>query len=124
MVTAGIGAETVQLLVNKEYIRNSADLYSLSYETLIELEGFKEKSVQNILDGIQESKKIPFERVLFALGIRHVGSTVAKLLAKHFKSMYTLAQASIEEVVGVEGIGEVIAGEVYRFFEKKRMQPF
>ena len=56
MDLAGIGAETVQLLVNKEYIRNSADLYSLSYERLIELEGFKEKSVQNILDGIQESK--------------------------------------------------------------------
>ena len=120
MDLAGMGAETVQLLVNKEFIRNSADLYSLSYDRLIELEGFKEKSVQNILDGIQESKKIPFERVLFALGIRHVGSTVAKLLAKHFNSMYTLAQASIEEIVSVEGIGEVIAGEVYRFFREEK----
>ncbi len=120
MDLAGMGAETVQLLVNKEFIRNSADLYSLSFDRLIELEGFKEKSVQNILDGIQESKKIPFERVLFALGIRHVGSTVAKLLAKHFKSMYTLAQASIEEIVNVEGIGEVIAGEVYRFFREEK----
>ena len=120
MDLAGMGAETVQLLVNKEFIRNSADLYSLSFDRLIELEGFKEKSVQNILDGIQESKKIPFERVLFALGIRHVGSTVAKLLAKHFKSMHTLAQASIEEIVNVEGIGEVIAGEVYRFFREEK----
>ena len=120
MDLAGMGAETVQLLVNKEFIRNSADLYSLSFDRLIELEGFKEKSVQNILDGIQESKKIPFERVLFALGIRHVGSTVAKLLAKYFKSMYTLAQASIEEIVNVEGIGEVIAGEVYRFFREEK----
>ena len=120
MDLAGMGAETVQLLVNKEFIRNSADLYLLSFDRLIELEGFKEKSVQNILDGIQESKKIPFERVLFALGIRHVGSTVAKLLAKHFKSMYMLAQASIEEIVNVEGIGEVIAGEVYRFFREEK----
>ena len=120
MDLAGMGAETVQLLVNKEFIRNSADLYSLSFDRLIKLEGFKEKSVQNILDGIQESKKIPFERVLFALGIRHVGSTVAKLLAKHFKSMYALAQASIEEIVNVEGIGEVIAGEVYRFFREEK----
>ena len=120
MDLAGMGAETVQLLVNKEFIRNSADLYLLSFDRLIELEGFKEKSVQNILDGIQESKKIPFERVLFALGIRHVGSTVAKLLAKHFKSMYALAQASIEEIVNVEGIGEVIAGEVYRFFREEK----
>ena len=120
MDLAGMGAETVQLLVNKEFIRNSADLYSLSFDRLIELEGFKEKSVQNILDGIQESKKIPFERVLFALGIRHVGTTVAKLLAKHFKSMYNLAQASIEEIVNVEGIGEVIAGEVYRFFREEK----
>ena len=120
MDLSGMGAETVQLLVNKEFIRNSADLYSLAFDRLIELEGFKEKSVQNILDGIQESKKIPFERVLFALGIRHVGSTVAKLLAKYFKSMYTLAQASIEEIVNVEGIGEVIAGEVYRFFREEK----
>lgn len=120
MDLAGMGAETVQLLVNKEFIRNSADLYSLSFDRLIELEGFKEKSVQNILDGIQESKKTPFERVLFALGIRHVGSTVAKLLAKHFKSMYNLAQASIEEIVNVEGVGEVIAGEVYRFFREEK----
>jgi DNA ligase (NAD+) len=120
MDIAGMGGETVQLLVNKEFIRNPADLYALTFDQLIALDGFKEKSVQNILDGIQESKKIPFERVLFALGIRHVGSTVAKVLAKHFKSMYALAEASVEEIVNVEGIGEVIAGEVYQFFREEK----
>ena len=120
MDLAGMGGETVQLLVKKGLIRNPADLYFLTFDQLIELEGFKETSVQNILDGIQQSKNVPFERVLFALGIRHVGSTVAKVLAKYFKSMYVLAQASIEEIVAVEGIGSVIASEVYGFFREEK----
>ena len=78
MDIAGMGSETVQLFVEKGLIRHPGDLYSLTFDELIELEGFKEKSVQNILEGILQSKEVPFERVLFGLGIRHVGATVAK----------------------------------------------
>ena len=119
MDIAGMGSETVQLFVEKDLIRHPGDLYSLTFDQLIELEGFKEKSVQNILEGIDESKKVPFERVLFGLGIRHVGATVAKKLAKHFGSMYALAEASIEDVTAVDSMGEVIAREVHSYFRSE-----
>ena len=120
MDIAGMGSETVQLLVKRGLISHPGDLYSLTFDQLIELEGFKEKSVQNILDGIEQSKEVPFERVLFGLGIRHVGATVAKKLAKHFGSMYALAQANIEAIVAVESMGEVIAREVHRYFRTEK----
>jgi len=120
MDIAGMGSETVQLLVKKGLISHPGDLYSLAFDQLIELEGFKEKSVQNILDGIAQSKEVPFERVLFGLGIRHVGATVAKKLAKHFGSMYALAQANIEDITAVESMGGVIAQEVHRYFRSEK----
>ena len=119
MDIAGMGSETVQLFVEKGLIRHPGDLYSLTFDELIELEGFKEKSVQNILDGILQSKEVPFERVLFGLGIRHVGATVAKKLAKHFGSMFALAQASIEDITAVDSMGEVIAREVHSYFRSE-----
>ncbi|MCH1455057.1 MAG: NAD-dependent DNA ligase LigA [Schleiferiaceae bacterium] len=120
MDIAGMGSETVQLFVEKGLIRHPGDLYSLTFDQLIELEGFKEKSVQNILQGIVQSKEVPFERVLFGLGIRHVGATVAKKLAKHFGSMFALAEASIEEITAVDSMGEVIAREVHSYFRSEK----
>lgn len=120
MDIAGMGSETVQLFVEKGLIRHPGDLYSLTYDQLIELEGFKQKSVQNILEGILQSKEVPFERVLFGLGIRHVGATVAKKLAKHFCSMFALAEASIENITAVDSMGEVIAREVHGYFRSEK----
>jgi DNA ligase (NAD+) len=120
MDIAGMGSETVQLFVEKGLIKHPGDLYSLTFDELIVLEGFKEKSVQNILDGILQSKEVPFERVLFGLGIRHVGATVAKKLAKHFGSMFALAEASIEDITSVDSMGEVIAREVHGYFRSEK----
>jgi DNA ligase (NAD+) len=114
----GMGAETIQLLVEKELIREPSDLYRLTYDDLIALEGFKDKSVSNILEGIELSKGIPFERVLFALGIRHVGATVAKKLAKHFTSIDALILADKEKITEVEGMGDVIAEEMVDYLSK------
>jgi len=114
----GMGAETIQLLVEKELIREPSDLYRITYDDLIALEGFKDKSVSNILEGIELSKGIPFERVLFALGIRHVGATVAKKLAKHFTSIDALILADKEKITEVEGMGDVIAEEVVDYLAK------
>lgn len=113
----GMGSETVQLFAEKGLVNTPADLYTLTFEQLIELEGFKEKSVNNILEGIQQSKNIPFERVLFALGIRHVGATVAKKLAQHFKSIDALILANKEQIIEVEGMGEVIADQLVSYFQ-------
>ncbi|MFT7498584.1 MAG: DNA ligase (NAD+), partial [Porticoccaceae bacterium] len=111
----GLGAETVELLFNEGLIFNYADLYDLREEQIIPLERMAEKSAQNIVAGIELSKQIPFEKVLFALGIRFVGETVAKKLAKNYKSMSSLMSASFEELVNVDEIGERIAQSVLDF---------
>ncbi len=113
----GLGGETVGLLVNAGLIHNYADLYELTKEQVIPLERMAEKSVENLLNGIEASKQIPFERVLYAIGIRYVGETVAKKLAKHYKSIDKLSKASIEELVNVDEIGEKIAESVRLFFD-------
>ena len=113
----GLGAETVQLFVREGLVKKPSDLYALTYEQLIQLDGFKDKSVNNILEGLAQSKLVPFERVLFGLGIRHVGATVAKKLARHFLSMKALSQATVEDIVAVDSMGEVIANEVYSYFQ-------
>ena len=117
MDISGMGQETVQLFVREGLVNHPADLYQLDYEDLINLDGFKEKSVLNILAGIAASTKVPFDRVLFALGIRHVGATVAKKLARHFRSIEALSLASLEEISDVDTIGGVIAAQVIDFFE-------
>lgn len=113
----GLGAETVGLLVNAGLIENYADLYELKKEQVLPLERMAEKSAENLINGIEASKKIPFERVLYALGIRFVGETVAKKLALHYKSIETLKEQSAETLVEVDDIGERIAESVVAFFE-------
>ncbi|RPE00094.1 NAD-dependent DNA ligase LigA [Aureibaculum marinum] len=111
----GLGAETVELLFKEHLITNYADLYELTTEQVIPLERMAEKSAENMINGIKKSKEIPFERVLFALGIRFVGETVAKKLAKHFKNIDNLLNASFEELIAVDEIGDRIAQSVIEF---------
>lgn len=111
----GLGGETVDLLRKEGLIQNYADLYELKIEEILPLDRMAEKSAQNIVNGIEQSKKIPFEKVLFALGIRFVGETVAKKLAKHFKNINALMIASFEELVQVDEIGERIAESIVSF---------
>lgn len=112
----GLGGETVALLYNNGLVHDYADLYELTKEQVIPLERMAEKSADNLIKGIEKSKEVPFERVLFALGIRYVGETVAKKLAKHYKTIDALAQASLEDLVLVDEIGERIAQSVLDFF--------
>ena len=112
----GLGSETVSLLVKNGLIHNYADLYELTVSDILPLDRMAEKSAINLIVGVEASKKIPFERVLFALGIRYVGETVAKKLSKHYKSINGLANASEEELINVDEIGEVIAKSVVNFF--------
>jgi len=111
----GLGAETVGLLYEAQLINNYADLYDLNPSQIIPLERMAEKSAQNIVKGIENSKNIPFEKVLYALGIRYVGETVAKKLAKYFKSIDQLMQANFEELNKVGEIGEKIAQSILEF---------
>jgi DNA ligase (NAD+) len=127
----GLGGETVTLLFNNNLVQDYADLYTLSITQLLPLERMAQKSAENLLNGIQKSKEVPFERVLFALGIRYVGETVAKKLAKHYKSIQQLAHAKMEYLVLVDEIGERIAQSVVEFFQNennldciKRLQDF
>lgn len=115
----GLGGETVALLVNAGLITNYSDLYELTKEQVIPLERMAEKSADNLIQGIQQSKNIPFERVLYALGIRYVGETVAKKLAKHYKSIDAIAEASEEALVNVDEIGIKIAESVRAFFSSE-----
>lgn len=118
----GLGGETVALLVNSGLINTYADLYELTKEQVVPLERMAEKSAENLINGIEASKQIPFERVLFALGIRFVGETVAKKLARHYKSIDALAQASVEDLIAVDEIGERIAASVVAFFAEEKHQ--
>ncbi|AXT20560.1 NAD-dependent DNA ligase LigA [Flavobacteriaceae bacterium AU392] len=119
----GLGGETVALLVNQRLITNYSDLYELTKEQVIPLERMAEKSAENLINGIEASKQIPFERVLFALGIRYVGETVAKKLVKHYKSINSLIDADIENLIAVDEIGDRIAKSIIDFFsiEKNRI---
>ncbi|MCO6175759.1 NAD-dependent DNA ligase LigA [Flavobacterium sp. NRK F10] len=113
----GLGGETVALLYNAGLIENYADLYELKKEQVIPLERMAEKSADNLIKGVEKSKQIPFERVLYALGIRYVGETVAKKLAKHYKNIDALANASLMDLILVDEIGDKIAQSVIQFFE-------
>ena len=115
----GLGGETVALLFNNGLVRNYADLYDLTVEQIRPLERMAQKSAENLVNGVENSKKIPFERVLYALGIRYVGETVAKKLAKHYKNIDALSQANVMDLVLVDEIGERIAQSVIDFFENQ-----
>lgn len=115
----GLGGETVALLFSAGLVTNYADLYELKKEQIIPLERMAEKSADNLIQGIEKSKSIPFERVLYALGIRYVGETVAKKLAKHYKSIDAIAQASMMDLILVDEIGDKIAQSVIQFFDNQ-----
>lgn len=112
----GLGEETVTLLYKNGLIKDYADLYELKKEDVLPLERMAEKSADNLINGIEASKSIPFERVLYGLGIRYVGETVAKKLANHYKSIDALAVAPLVEMITVDEIGERIAQSVIDFF--------
>lgn len=112
----GLGGETVALLFTHGLVRTAADLYTLKAEQLMPLERMAEKSVTNLLQSIEASKIVPFERVLFALGIRHVGETVAKKLARHFTNIELLASATSEQLLAIDEIGQRIADSIQAFF--------
>ena len=113
----GLGGETVALLFNNGLVTNYADLYELKKEQVVVLERMADKSAENLINGIEKSKGIKFDRVLYALGIRYVGETVAKKLAKHYKSIDAIASASLENLITVDEIGEKIAQSVIEFFQ-------
>ena len=112
----GLGEETIDLLYRKELVRNSADLYTLKVEELRNLERLGEKSANNIIKSISNSKEIPFSRVLYALGIRYIGETVAKNLARNFNSIENLKSKSIDELLMADEVGEKIAESIFTYF--------
>ncbi len=131
-----LGEGRIRLLIDNNRIKNIADLYDLKFEDLIGLEktftdpltqktrkvSFREKTVKNILDAIEGSRKVPFERVLFAIGIRHLGETTAKKLAAHFENIDNLARADFEELVAVNDVGEKMAQSILDYFENPENQ--
>ena len=112
------GDATVEQLYNKALVWNIADFYELTKEHLLTLDGWKEKSAERFLKSIQESRNVPFERVLYALGIRHVGETTAKSVAKHFGNIDAIAEADLQTLLTVDDIGEIIAESIYTYFRK------
>ncbi len=132
----GLGEGRIEVLIRNNLIRHYADLYKLKYEDLLGLEkvikdeitgkekkiSFREKTVNNILTAIETSKNVPFERVLYALGIRYLGETTAKILARHFYSLSNLENSTYEQLVEVPEIGERIAGSVVAFFNNEQNQ--
>lgn len=114
----GIGAETVEAFYQKGLLRHISDIYQLQTkeEELKTLERFGEKSIVNLLEGVEKSKQMPFEKVLFGLGIRYVGATVAKKLAQHFKNIDNIMGANFEQLIATDEIGERIAQSVIEYF--------
>ena len=110
------GDATIEQLYNKGLVWNPADFYELEKEHLLGLDGWKDRAADRFLKSLEESKKTPFEKVLFALGIRHVGETTAKSMARHFKNIDAMAAATREDLLAVDDIGEVIADSVLAYF--------
>ena len=110
------GDATVEQLYNKALVWNIADFYELTKEHLLTLDGWKEKSAERFLKSLAESRKVPFERVLYALGIRHVGETTAKSIAGHFGNIDAIASAEQDQLLSVDDIGEIIAESIYTYF--------
>ncbi|MCK4700169.1 MAG: NAD-dependent DNA ligase LigA, partial [Bacteroidales bacterium] len=118
MDIGGLGEETIELLYEKGFIKSIADLYELKKETLIPLERFANKSADNIIHGLEESKNVPFPRVLFGLGIRHVGETAAKTLANRFQTIDALMNVVSDELMETNEIGTRIAQSIIEFFSR------
>jgi DNA ligase (NAD+) len=116
----GLGSETAELVYREGLIRDIADLYNLEVEQLKNLERMGAKSASNIIKSIENSKQVPFERVLYALGIRYIGEVTAKKLAAHFKSIDSLMAAPYEELLQVEEVGEKIAESIIHHFKEPK----
>ncbi len=116
----GTGPETIELLYKEGLVNNIADLYDLKADDIKNLERLGEKSAENMIAGIEKSKQQPFEKVLFAIGIKHVGETAAKLLAKHFKSLENLMHADTEQIIAIKGIGDKIAESIIAYFDNPK----
>ena len=117
-----IGGETAVLLNKANLLNNIADFYTLQKEDILPLERMAEKSAQNIINSVEKSKEQPFEKVLYAIGIRHVGETVAKKLVKHFQTIDRLMNATMEELVSVTDVGEKIAISIKEYFKEEQHQ--
>lgn len=120
----GIGAETIESLYSKNFIRHISDIYKLREKEaeLKQLDRFGERSISNMLEGIEKSKLMPFEKVLFGLGIRYIGETVARKLVQHFKTIEQIEAATFEELITADEIGERIAQSILEYFSDKRHQ--
>ncbi|MFM7195504.1 MAG: helix-hairpin-helix domain-containing protein, partial [Bacteroidota bacterium] len=114
-----LGEKTIAQLFDAGLVNNPADLYDLRQEDILKLEGFREVSARKLIDGIRGSLKAPFEAVLFAIGIRHVGKTVAEKLARHFRTMAALERATTEQLLSAPEVGEKIAESVHSYFLDK-----
>jgi DNA ligase (NAD+) len=120
MDVRGLGERTVELLLRSGLVRDYAGLYRLTREQILELEGFQERSAENLLDGIRESKQRGLARLLGALGIRHVGEHAAQILARRFGSMKALRDAPLDEIAAVHGIGRTTAEAVHGYLADER----
>jgi DNA ligase (NAD+) len=115
-----LGAETIDQLYRAGLVKNISDIYDLKKEQLLALERMAEKSAQNLLDGIEASKQVPFERVLYSIGIRHVGETTAKKIAKKVKSLDVLMNSSREELLAIDEVGGIIAESIADYFANEK----
>ncbi|MDE6375636.1 MAG: NAD-dependent DNA ligase LigA, partial [Ligilactobacillus sp.] len=117
----GLGPRIIEQLFDKKLIKDAAGLYNLTFDELLTLDKFKEKSANNLLQAIEQSKANSLERLLFGLGIRHVGAKAAFILAQHFKTIHALKKATVEEIVELDSIGETIADAVVTYFENEQV---
>lgn len=118
MDITGMGEAIVETLIEKNLLKDITDIYKLRYEDFYELEGFKEKSSKKLIESIEKSKSNTLDKLLFGLGIRHIGKKASKILAENFEDIYKLAQASVEELSVIEDIGTIMAESIYSFFKK------
>ena len=116
----GLGDAIVETLIEKGLLTDITDIYNLTFEDFMSLEGFKEKSSQNLVDAIEQSKQNSLDQLLFGLGIRHIGKKASKTLAESFEDIYALADASVEQLNNLEDFGTIMAISVYNFFRKAK----
>ena len=119
MDVSGMGDAIVETLIEKEFLKDVADIYYLKYDDVYSLEGFKEKSAENIMSAIEATKNNSLDKLLFGLGIRHIGKKASKILAQSFDDIYAIKEASIEELSALEDFGNIMAVSVYNFFKKE-----
>jgi DNA ligase (NAD+) len=120
----GLGPETIDLFFANKLINDAADIYSITKEQISQLERLGEKSADNIINGLEASKQVPFEKVLFAIGIRHVGETTAKKIARSLENIDAVAHASLEDLQNIDEVGEVIALSIIDFFQHEKNSSF